>query len=270
MSALYPEEAARAALAVHPVPLLFVSVCGAHLYGFPSPDSDLDLRGVHVLPVRAALALKRPGETVERTETVQGVAIDLVTHDVRKFLELAVVKRSGNPLEALFSPLPVQGDPRRRELAALVQPCLTSEHAAHYRGFARREHARFVARPTLKRALYVYRVALTGVHLLRTGAVLPHLPTLADLYGLPHLYSWIAAKAAGEEKGTATESVRTRTEEDYPHLVELLAEALEHTVLPVEPSAEAVRAVEEYLVSMRLHGSLERETKPPMNADSRR
>ena len=28
-----------------PYPLLFATVSGAHLYGFPSPDSDFDLRG---------------------------------------------------------------------------------------------------------------------------------------------------------------------------------------------------------------------------------
>ena len=33
-------------------PMVFVTVSGAHLYGFPSPDSDYDLRGVHVLPIR--------------------------------------------------------------------------------------------------------------------------------------------------------------------------------------------------------------------------
>ena len=29
---------------------LFVTVSGAHLYGFPSPDSDIDLRGALVAP----------------------------------------------------------------------------------------------------------------------------------------------------------------------------------------------------------------------------
>ena len=31
-----------------PYPLLFATLSGAHLYGFPSPDSDFDLRGVHL------------------------------------------------------------------------------------------------------------------------------------------------------------------------------------------------------------------------------
>ena len=35
----------------HPHPLLFVTISGAHLYGFPSPDSDCDLRGVHLFGV---------------------------------------------------------------------------------------------------------------------------------------------------------------------------------------------------------------------------
>jgi len=29
-----------------PYPLLFAIISGSHLYGFPSPDSDYDLRGV--------------------------------------------------------------------------------------------------------------------------------------------------------------------------------------------------------------------------------
>ena len=40
-----------AIIEAQPYPLIFVTVSGAHLYGFPSPDSDYDLRGVHVLPV---------------------------------------------------------------------------------------------------------------------------------------------------------------------------------------------------------------------------
>ena len=39
-------------VAAHPYPLLFATISGAHLYGFPSPDSDFDLRGVHLLPLR--------------------------------------------------------------------------------------------------------------------------------------------------------------------------------------------------------------------------
>ena len=31
---------------------VFLTISGAHIYGFPSPDSDLDLRGAHCAPLR--------------------------------------------------------------------------------------------------------------------------------------------------------------------------------------------------------------------------
>ena len=37
-------------VAAQPYPQLFATISGAHLYGFPSPDSDFDFRGAHVLP----------------------------------------------------------------------------------------------------------------------------------------------------------------------------------------------------------------------------
>lgn len=50
-------------LAEEPGPLLFATVSGAHLYGFPSRDSDVDLRGVHVLPAEDLVGLRDPEET---------------------------------------------------------------------------------------------------------------------------------------------------------------------------------------------------------------
>jgi predicted nucleotidyltransferase len=35
-----------------PYPLVFATISGSHLYGFPSPDPDFDLRGAHVLPLQ--------------------------------------------------------------------------------------------------------------------------------------------------------------------------------------------------------------------------
>ena len=47
----------RAIAAAQPYPLVFATVSGAHLYGFPSPDSDHDRRGAHVLPVAEVVGL---------------------------------------------------------------------------------------------------------------------------------------------------------------------------------------------------------------------
>ena len=56
-----PSWAGDAARAL-PYPLLFATVSGAHLYGFASVDSDLDLRAAHLLPaVHAELKALVPG-----------------------------------------------------------------------------------------------------------------------------------------------------------------------------------------------------------------
>ena len=59
---------------------LFVTVSGAHLYGFPSPDSDVDLRGAHLLPLREVVGLDLPEQTVEKKLDLAGVEVELVNH----------------------------------------------------------------------------------------------------------------------------------------------------------------------------------------------
>ena len=66
-------------VAAQPYPLLFATISGAHLYGFPSPDSDFDLRGAHVLPIDKVVGLKIADETVElfnrRAKQTEDVAL---------------------------------------------------------------------------------------------------------------------------------------------------------------------------------------------------
>src|SRR5262245_32577127 len=91
-------------VAAHPYPLLFATISGAHLYGFPSPDSDFDLRGIHLLPLEEVVGLQQRDETVEKSGIHDGLEIDLVTHDAKKFLGL-MLKKNGYVLEQLLSPL---------------------------------------------------------------------------------------------------------------------------------------------------------------------
>src|SRR6185369_3670166 len=96
-----------AEVSAQPYPLLFATISGAHLYGFPSRDSDYDLRGAHILPASEALGLLPRQETIESSGWRGGVEIDLVTHDILKFFTM-LLKRNGYVLEQLHSPLIVQ------------------------------------------------------------------------------------------------------------------------------------------------------------------
>src|SRR5580704_11999072 len=83
---------------------LFVTVSGAHLYGFPSADSDVDLRGCHRLPLEKIVGLETTDHTFEHKVDHDGLEIELVTHDVGKYLRL-LVRNNGYILEQIFSPL---------------------------------------------------------------------------------------------------------------------------------------------------------------------
>jgi uncharacterized protein len=98
------EQKLIAIVSKQPYPLLFATISGAHLYGFPSPDSDYDLRGSHILPVSEVVGLDPGRETIEVSKIIEGLQIDLVTHDVKKFFSL-LLKKNGYVLEQLYSPL---------------------------------------------------------------------------------------------------------------------------------------------------------------------
>ncbi len=112
------EEKLKKIASEHPFPLVFATVSGAHLYGFPSNDSDYDLRGVHVLPLRDVVGLDAGRETIQVEEIRENLELDLVTHDAKKFFNL-MLKKNGYVLEQLFSPLIVQTSPEHEELKSI-------------------------------------------------------------------------------------------------------------------------------------------------------
>src|SRR5438552_12669086 len=82
-------------------------------------------------------------------------------------------RTNGNVLEQVYSPLVVHTSPEHEELKAVARGCVTRHHSHHYLGFAETQWKLFdKERPRrVKPLLYVYRVLLTGIHLMRTGVV---------------------------------------------------------------------------------------------------
>ncbi|NEB77656.1 nucleotidyltransferase domain-containing protein [Streptomyces sp. SID14478] len=239
------------AVAAEPDPLLFATVSGAHLYGFPSRDSDVDLRGVHLLPAAALVGLREPQETRSRMWwTDDGVEMDLVTHDLRKFVRL-MLRRNGYVLEQLLSPLVAHSTGTHRELVALVPDIVTRHHAHHYRGFAGTQWRLYEKTGELKPLLYAFRVLLTGIHLMRSGEVQAHLPTLLGELAAPsYLPELIAAKAAAEHG--AADVDRARVAVDVEALYARLDVAQGESKLPDAPAAHD--ALHDLLVRVRLAG----------------
>lgn len=233
-----------------PFPLLFVTVSGAHLYGFPSRDSDFDLRGVHVLPVEKVVGLDTKQETIEFSGEEEGLEMDLVTHDVRKFIKL-MLKKNGYVLEQLFSPLVLLSSRGHGRLKELGAECITRHHSHHYLGFAETQW-RLFEKESPKRAktlLYVYRVLLTGIHLMRTGRIEANLVTLNAEFRLPYISDLIAQKTRSAERSQALALDLSFHETEYRRLCELLESEAAKTSLPETPRSS--EALNDFLVSLR-------------------
>jgi predicted nucleotidyltransferase len=222
-----------------PFPLLFATVSGAHLYGFPSPDSDYDLRGVHILPLAEVAGLYTPKETIQVERVQDGLELDLVTHDVKKFFTL-MLKRNGYVLEQLFSPLVVHSAPEHEELKAIAPQCITRYHAHHYLGFSRtqwglfdKEHPRRV-----KPLLYVYRVLLTGLHLMRTGEIEANLLHLNEHFKLSYVPDLIVQKVSGAEKATLDDADVNFHQGEFERLTGELEQARDESRLPESPTGK--------------------------------
>lgn len=186
-----------ASLAIKP---LVVTVSGAHLYGFDSPDSDVDLRGCYLWPLREVIGLRPLNETVEISGKHKGIEVDLVCHDLAKYLRL-LLRNNGYVLEQIFSPLVVTGQEFLDRLRPIARRSITRLHYHHYHGFIATQR-KLLEKEEPKRAkslLYAYRVLLTGIHLLQTGEVQVNLPALNATFHLPYIDGLIAAKTTEKQ-----------------------------------------------------------------------
>jgi uncharacterized protein len=244
-------ELLRAEVARHSYPLLFATVSGAHLYGFPSQDSDYDLRGTHILPPNEALGLLPKQETIEFSGLRDGAEIDLVTHDLLKFFTM-LLKRNGYVLEQLYSPLIVYTTSEHQELKQIAAGCVTRHRSHHYLGFAATQWQLFQkeAPRRVKPLLYVYRVILTGIHLMRTGKLEANLVALNEEFRLPYISELVERKVQGAEKGSLAVDESSFHHGEFTRLIAILEDAAEKSDLPGEPTSR--NALNDLLVRVRL------------------
>lgn len=163
--------------------VLFATACGPLLYGFPHAGRYFDVRSVHLdagEPVGHRMGLH---ETREWRQTRPECQVEWVSHELGKFVRLLQVN-NGGAYEQLFSPHVVFETAALGELQAIARDMVSLQLFLHYRSFfhsqlkffqnQRDKHSRHL--------LYLFRVGLTGIHLLETGQVVADLPTLAGYH----------------------------------------------------------------------------------------
>ena len=230
---------------------LFLAITGSHTYGFPSPDSDIDVRGRYALPLRELIGLKKPTETYNRTFISDGVELDIEAHDLGKYLRL-LMKNGGNMLEQILSPLMVESFVGFEEFQQLSCNAMTRGVVRHYQGFLSRQIKIVKETPDVqaKSVLYLFRVALTGIHLLRTGEMELNVRVLNEEFQIPYLPELWDSKVTNPEKAHFANLDRERVLADAQQLDDELRASAATSPLPEElPNFDAL---EEFLCRLRL------------------
>jgi predicted nucleotidyltransferase len=224
-----------------------VYLSGAHAYGFPSPDSDLDLKAVHVAKTADLLGFEVPPPTFDRADVIDGVEIDYTSNELGHALA-GILMGNGNFLERVLGRLTARSSPLLTELRPLTLRSLSRRVHKHYRGFALNQLRFLEKEPTAKKLLYVLRTTITGIHVLATGELEPDLTRLMGRYDAEDAAALIERKRAGERVALdpgLLDAWRPRVESLFARL----DEARETSVLPEEPSNE--REIRDWLLGVR-------------------
>lgn len=227
-----------------------VSLSGAHAYGFPSPDSDLDLKAIHVAATEHLLGLSPPAPNApDRLEVVDGVEVDYSSNELQPVL-VGILQGNGNFIERVLSRFVVRSSPEHASLRELVAGTLSRRLHRHYRGFATgqlREWEKDGFR-SAKKLLYVLRTTLTGAHALLTGEIVTDVTLLLEAHGFGAARELVEAKRRGERTDLAAD-LSEHWKAEIPRAFDMLDSALTRSVLPEEPLN--VAEIERWLVGVR-------------------
>jgi predicted nucleotidyltransferase len=228
---------------------LVIYLSGAHAYGFPSPDSDLDLKCVHIAPTSELVGLTTVEEPNDRIDIVDGVELDYGSNELAAVLRGAI-KGNGNFIERVLGDLVLGGDAALLAQArSLVRPLLSRRVAKHYGGFATSQLRAFDDKPTAKRALYVLRTAATGRCLMARGELVTDVARLGEFVPA-EIGELMAIKQQGERQELDVEHAKAWRVR-LVTAIDAVDSAWPSSVLPTDAPADAIEAVDAWLREVR-------------------
>lgn len=155
--------------------ILLQATVGSHLYRLNTYSSDLDTRGIFVVPTSDVFRIKK------YKDEVQIAGEDTVYWEIQKFLKLA---GNGNPniLDLLFSDVGVEvHSPFGNELLASKRRFLSKKIFQTFGGYAQGQLKKFEKSlrddtiPDWKNAMHLVRLYVMGIDCLKAGYLEPHM-----------------------------------------------------------------------------------------------
>jgi len=222
-------------------------ISGSDLYGFPSKDSDVDLRGIFVYTTDKLLGLDTPRETIE----LKIGNLDIVLFEIKKALSLAY-KGNSNVLEHIFSKQ-IYSTPEFLELKEILVLNKKGIYNS-YKGLSTFNYKKFILKGrknTVKKFLYVLRGLMAGIYALEVGKIEPNLEILNKQFKIPEVKILLKLKREGKENDPLPSVLDTgKVEEKILELFQRIDKAYTKTNLR-EPSQEDRKELSKFLLKIR-------------------
>jgi len=229
--------------------LVYLTISGSHLYGFPSENSDVDYRGAFLTGEENLLGLRGKRDVVELNKPA-----DIVVFELKKELSLAL-KSNCNIIEHINA-LPIYRTVEYLKMKRLVNNALGKRGLYNsYRGMALFNYRKFILRNRriYKKYLYVFRGLMAGIYVLETGKIEPNLLKLNKYFKIKELDELIKLKIEGVEDGVVRESIDSgKLDELIIMLFERIDRAYIKSKIPEIPNDEEKRAIDNWLINLRL------------------
>lgn len=236
-------------LAGKPARIINLTVSGAHLYGFPSPDSDVDYRGTFQIHTAKLIGLHKPRDVFDLKHKNAEVCL----FELAKGINLAV-KGNCNVLEH-FNAKQVISTAEFIRLRQLINNAWGKVGIYNsYKGMATFNYKKFIlqGKNTVKKYLYVFRGLMAGIHALQTGRIEPNAETLNKYFKIPEVRKLVKLKRDGVEVSIVPDSLDAgNLEARINDLFDRIDKAFERSKIPDKPSDEDLNKINEFLVGIR-------------------
>ncbi|MEW5820033.1 MAG: nucleotidyltransferase domain-containing protein [Cyanobacteriota bacterium] len=161
----------------------FTVLSGAHIYGFASGDSDIDIRGAYLYDNKTLLGfIDSKSSTISALDKdFNSIEVDLVIHELRKYTKMITDGDNGYVLEQIFSPVILFKSEEFDFFKDTIKKYfITKRLYKHYNAFAFNKFTAFKneKKKSIKTLLYTFRVLLTGIKLFKTGNITTNLNEL--------------------------------------------------------------------------------------------
>jgi uncharacterized protein len=224
---------------------VFFSVTGAHLFGFPSEDSDIDIRGVYAHPTDEVLGLEKPKESINKM--TDNRMLDLDVKELRTFI-LGLTNGNGNYFEQINSPHILVSSSDHDQFREIANGLVSKQLHPFYSNFASKEREKALKHSKVKNILYAMRLYMSGSHIFETGNVESNINTLNEDQNYSIVNELVQAKRKGELSTTDITPGILHTLDDLKSNFE---RSYKGSRLPDVAPAKNIKDIEDFLIRFR-------------------